>query len=158
MDDRVTELPATAHPKVTAVHAYWRKIAPGGGALPGRKHLDPVDIPSLLENIWLIDVLPGDPERFRVRLIGEKLRRLGNPVKPGDFLDLHLEETAGSMADMRFVVKERKPVWFRGQAELHHTTTMFELERLFLPLAADGMTVDMVLGVAIFYTLQGKLI
>jgi hypothetical protein len=126
--------------------------------LPGRKHIDPVDIPSLLENIWLIDVIAGTPERFRVRLIGEKLRRLGNPVKPGDFLDQHLEEATASMADMRFVVAERQPVWFRGQAELHHTTTMFELERLFLPLAADGTHVDMVLGVAIFYTLQGKLI
>jgi hypothetical protein len=158
MTSRITEVPATAHPKVIAAHAYWRRIAPASDVLPGRKHIDPVDIPFLLENIWLIDVLAGNPQRLRVRLIGESLRRLGNPVKPGDFLDQHISETAGSLADMRFSISERKPVWYRGQAEIHHTTTMFELERLFLPLAADGTTVDMVLGIAIFYTLQGKLI
>ena len=157
MASRIIELPATAHPKVLAAHSYWQKVTPANGVLPGRKHIDPIDIPSLLENIWLIDVL-ADPQRFRVRLIGEKLRRLGNPVKPGDFLDRHLADTAASMADMRFVVVERKPVWFRGQAELRHTTTVFELERLFLPFAADGATVDLIIGVAIFYTLQGKLI
>jgi hypothetical protein len=157
MSTRITELPPTAHPKAVAIHAYWKKLAPQSGVLPGRKHIDPIDIPSLLENIWLIDVV-GEPQRFRVRLIGENIRRLGNPVKPGDFLDQHLSDAAPAMADLRFVVSERKPLWFRGSAELHHTTTMFELERLFLPLAADGTTVDMVLGFAVFYTLQGKLI
>jgi hypothetical protein len=32
---------------------------------------------------------------------------------------------------------------------------MFELERLFLPLAADGRSVDMLLCMTVFYSLDG---
>jgi hypothetical protein len=157
MSSRATVLPETAHPKIVRIYEYWKKIAPKDGVLPGRRDIDPVDIPTLLENIWLLDVL-GEPKRFRVRLIGENIRSLGNPVKPGDFLDQHLGDASPAVGDLRFVAAERQPLWFRGDAELHHTSTMFELERLFLPFAMDGATVDLILGAAVFYTLQGKLI
>ena len=51
-----SDLPSTAHPKIVAPYDYWLKAAPTTGVLPGRQHIDPIDIPSLLENIWLVDV------------------------------------------------------------------------------------------------------
>ncbi|HUN48254.1 MAG TPA: PAS domain-containing protein [Stellaceae bacterium] len=149
-------MPATAHHKIRKLYDYWRGIAASAGRLPGRRHIDPLDIPTLLENIWLLDVV-GAPPQFRFRLIGSALQRMGIPGKVGDFVD-QLLPTGGDdpvMEDFRRAARDRVPVWFRGKARVPHTTEMFELERLYLPLAADGSTVDMLLCMTVFYTLGG---
>jgi hypothetical protein len=155
MPDRITLPPPTAHPKIHALHEYWQRIAPGSGMLPGRRTIDPVEIPTLLDNIWLVDVVGP---RFRFRLIGDAPRRMGIPGKPGDFLDQFHAGGAEDAAldDFRAVATQRTPVWFRGQALIKHRSEMFELERLFLPLAGDGVTVDIILCLTVFYTPEGK--
>src|SRR3546814_19581662 len=65
-------LPEDAAPKIKALLAYWQSIHPAGGGLPGRRHLDPIDIPELLPNIWMIDVKRG-PLRFRLRPVGPEI-------------------------------------------------------------------------------------
>jgi len=156
MPDRITTPPATAHPKIVAIHSYWQRLAPGVGRLPGRKHIDPCEIPSLLAHIWLIDVV-GEPKRFRFRLIGEAGRRMGPPGKAGDFLDQYHEGGIADPAldDFRFVASERMPVWYRGKALSRHRTEMFELERLFMPLASNGVDVDAMLCLTVYYTPRG---
>ena len=51
---------------------YWISLSKSG-ALPAREDLSPADIPGLLPNICLLDVLPA-PDYFRVRLAGTALR------------------------------------------------------------------------------------
>ena len=149
-------VPSSAHRRIRELYDYWRGIAEATGRLPGRKQIDPLDIPRLLENIWLLDVV-GEPPRFRFRLIGSALHRMGIPGKVGDFTDQLLPSGKKDpvMEDFRRAARERVPVWFRGKARVPHATEMFELERLFLPLAADGSTVDMLLCMTVFYTLDG---
>ncbi len=149
-------MPATAHRKILQLYEYWRRRAEAIGRLPSRKDIDPLDIPKLLENIWLLDVV-GEPQRFRFRLIGGALHRMGIPGKVGDFADELLPDGSEKavMEDFRRAARERVPVWFRGKASVPHTTEMFELERVFLPLATDGSTVDMLLCMTVFYTLDG---
>src|SRR5262245_8459779 len=54
------------------LYAYWRARFPGGAALlPGRQHIDPLDIPRLLPSVQLADVEPGP--RIRYRLVGANL-------------------------------------------------------------------------------------
>lgn len=149
-------VPVSAHRKILELHQYWRRKAEAIGRLPARRDVDPVDIPTLLENIWLLDVV-GEPRRFRFRLIGGALHRMGIPGKVGTFTDELLPDgnEDAVMVDFHRAVRERKPVWFRGKARVPHATSMFELERLFLPLATDGSTVDMLLCMTVFYTLDG---
>src|SRR5258708_36707350 len=54
------------------LYDYWVKIRPGGVALPGRQHLDPIEIPDLLPYFFLIDV-EKEPLRFRYRVVGTTL-------------------------------------------------------------------------------------
>jgi len=152
----VTTPPATAHRKIADIFRYWQRIAPAPDRLPGRQHFDPVDVPKLLENVWLLDVV-GTPPAFRFRLIGSATVRAGIPNRIGSDVLAFVPEAARARAyaDFAFVVEARSPLWFRGPAMLPHHKEIFELERLYLPLAGDGARVDMLLNLTVFYTSTG---
>ena len=61
---------AIAHSGLRALYDYWHGRRPGA-RLPGRQHLDPLDIPGLLPNLMLVDVAAPDDLRFR--LVGTAL-------------------------------------------------------------------------------------
>lgn len=46
--------------------------------------------------------------------------------------------------------------WRRGPPGVHHATYVNTLERVVLPLATDGRTVDMLLGMTVFYWNDGR--
>jgi PAS domain-containing protein len=152
----ITAPPAAAHPKIVRLYDYWRHVAPPGGGLPGRTDIDPTDVPMLLDHIWLLDVV-GEPRRFRFRLLGGAAERRKPPVRTGDFIDQFFEDgvTDERLDDLHFVVTARQPVWFRGPPRLKHKSEIAELERLHLPLAADGVDVNMILCLTVYYSLAG---
>lgn len=59
------------HTEVQTVFRYWRERHPANG-LPGRQHIDPLDVVSLLPGIWLLDV-QREPFRLRYRLVGTRV-------------------------------------------------------------------------------------
>lgn len=142
------------HPKIRAITAYWRSIHPAEGMLPGFAQVNPLDIPDLLADIWTIDV-KRDPYRFTVRLIGEMTRSSGAPFRKGfDFDELGDGKVRESLlAVLKNVVQTREPDWYRGPPNVPHSVELRELERILLPLAADGKTVDAILVLSIFYPL-----
>lgn len=156
-DDKVTQPPPGANAKILAIYDYWRRIAPGPGLLPGRQHLHPNDIPKLLPNVWLVDVV-GAPPRFRIRLLGSALQHAGIMLRPGDFVETMIPPTRREkpLSDFRFVATSRQPLWFRGGAHVPHDKEVYELERIFLPLAADGVSVDVLLCLTVFYRSTGE--
>lgn len=144
-DIRITRPPAGAKPEIVAIYDYWRSKVPAGCLLPARRDIDPAEIPRLLPNVWLVDVV-DDVRRFRVRLIGTALVDAGIPLRVGDFIfDRLMPELRHTLAEFESVVRTREPLWFRGPVNLRHDTYVHEIERIFLPLASDGRTVDMLL-------------
>lgn len=69
------------HPKIRGLTEYWVSIRPPG-LLPGRQHFEPLDVPALLPNLWLVDVIRGAAPRFRYRLVGTNIARAfdGDPT------------------------------------------------------------------------------
>jgi hypothetical protein len=64
------------HPVLREFHEYWRALAKGN-RLPSRSQVDPVEIPSLLPNLFMIDVITGPPEpSFRYRLAGTEITKM----------------------------------------------------------------------------------
>ncbi|MCG8545982.1 MAG: PAS domain-containing protein [Alphaproteobacteria bacterium] len=127
------------------MHAYWRSISPSG-RLPGRQHLDPIDIPQLLTNTWLIDLV-GEPPRFRIRLMGCAICDYFGSDLTGKWLDEefdHFEETATSNGLNR-IIASPVPDYRRGPPTLNAPKAFLEIERVLLPFATDGKTADMVL-------------
>ena len=145
-------LPESAAPKIKALYDYWQSIRPAGRLLPGRRHFDPVDIPELLPNLWMIDVL-RDPLRFRFRLVGTEIVRFAGRDVTGLWLDEFFENYAQSEACRfhRDCTLTGQPAYRRAGLLFNPTGSRLVAERLYLPLAQDGRHVDILLVMTIYH-------
>ncbi len=133
--------------------AYWRSKAPEG-RLPGRRDIDPLDVPDLLPGLTLVDAIwegvkegEGDEAkclRLRCRLIGTGVvARFGRDITglyaeetyPEEYLNKALE-TYGAIIESRRPHLSRHRIPIEGREHAVY-------DRLILPLAKDGDTVDM---------------
>jgi hypothetical protein len=133
------------HEKVRQIVEYWVAIHPSAG-LPGRQHFDPLDVPSLLPNIRLLDVV-GKLPRFRVRLMGTQVREFMGEEQTGRWLDEVFPNLHGSVTHTELVktVTMKKPRWRRGKPALAVDRNFLDMERCYLPFAQDGRNIDMLL-------------
>ncbi|SMF72642.1 PAS domain-containing protein [Tistlia consotensis] len=148
--------PGQWHPHIRALYGYWQSKLPApdaaGCRLPGRQHLDPVEIPTLLPWLWLIDV-QREPPRFRFRLFGTK-----------HYEQMHCDPT-GRWCDEAFPSFVSQPTYpdylkvgldglvsyRKGPPAYHVDSECRLLERIMLPLARDGRTVDMILALTLYF-------
>jgi len=135
------------NPILAGALAYWRRKR-GGRALPSRRDIDPVEVPTLLPHLQLIETADG---RFRYRLIGTALVQAFGKDYTGQYLD---EFISGGRADAivavyRSIVATRRPAFLRSR---YLTTKSVDLvaNRLYLPLSDDGQQVNMILGALTF--------
>lgn len=138
-------LPEGCHENIRQIVAYWESIRPGN-ALPGRQHFDPLDVPKLLANIRLLDV-EGDPPRFKIRLMGTRLREFFGAEHTGRWLDELFPNLDGSTTHVELLrtIGTRAPRWRRGTPALDIEKDFLDMERVYLPFARDGRNVDMIL-------------
>lgn len=147
--------PEAGDPQLRAFYVYWRGRAPDG-RLPGRQHIDPLDVPALLPCLMLMDVVPQAAAtpgsalpilRFRVRVAGGMLVDLIGANPTGQFLDDYVAESRRAQLNDAYtgVVRNRaahywvNQLWTPGRE-------FVRVQRLALPLARDGETVDMVVA------------
>ena len=124
--------------RLLSAYDYWRRCG-GQNRLPGRQHIDPVDIPALLPDLMLVDFGDG---HYRCRLAGTRVVEHFSQELTGRVFNRDL---LGKPFDAWIRALERarcggQPVggnelWW-DQRE-HHP-----FQWLFLPLATDGRTVD----------------
>ena len=143
-----------AHEDIRRLYDYWCSIAPDG-RLPGRQQFEPMDIPDLLPNIWLIEV-HREPLRFWRRLVGTRIEEFaGRSLTKGWVADSVDGARQSSVhKNLAEVVETGQPSWRRGKSLIKFEKDFSEIERLFLPLASDGETVDMILAITVFYSLS----
>jgi hypothetical protein len=147
LDDFEAGLP---WPEFQQLYAYWRSKC-SGGRLPARACIDPVDFAALLPRIYLVDVVRS-PDRpalgFRFRLMGTEHVQINEREITG----LTIEEAFGAtnVAQLRLdytaVATARKPLLTLSARPAIVDRTHVVYDRLLLPLASDGVVVDMVLG------------
>jgi len=134
---------------------YWLSISPQTG-LPGRLHFDPGALPHLLANIRPLDVT-GAPPRFKTRVMGTRLRDFYGKEHIGrryDEMFAHFAESR-THGDLVTTVRTGRPNRRRGKPNLRFEKDLLALERVFLPLARNGLDVDMVLTLVLFEHSQG---
>ncbi len=139
-DDRLKEL-----------HDYWRRKA-AGRKLPRRADIDPGEIPKLLPDVMLVDVLPGG--RYRYRLIGTANTAAHGINATGRYLDEVLpgpeyRDHVIGLYDQ--CVGSRRPVYSESLfISPQRRVTERHTKVLFLPLSADGERIDIVLVMQVF--------
>jgi hypothetical protein len=129
--------------RLRRLYDYWDGKR-DGKAFPPRAALDPADFAYALANVALVDVL-RDPLRFRFRLVGTAIVARDGTDLTGKSIDDHplpeyralLRQTYGD------VVASGAPAVFRRQMLMDDKPRQYEV--LYLPLAADGVTIDMLL-------------
>lgn len=154
------QLPADAHVVIADSYAYWQRIRPAPDLLPGRRHFEPTAIPRLLPHIWLVDVT-RDPLRFRYRVVGSAVDRGMGQSLAGKALDEVIEgffERDHLCGPYIAVAESAIPSYRKGLPLFGHNEQYAKLERLLLPLASDGQTVDMLFCTTLFYGPDGRLL
>ena len=137
-----------ADPILGGALAYWRKKR-GSRSMPSRRDIDPVDVPTLLPNLQLIEIVGG--ARFRYRLIGTALVQAFGRDYTGRYLDDLVQGPRAPVVTEVYntVLTARKPVFLRSR---YHTARDVDLiaNRLYLPLSGDDSEVNMILGALTF--------
>jgi hypothetical protein len=118
---------------------------------------DPMTVPSLLPNIYLIGVEGKDAPRFRFRLLGESVLVAGGPGRRGLYVDQLPRTSSGAYLHdhLTEVVRNRRPNWYRGPPTLQHHKYVTELEGIMLPMANDQGDVDALLCLTIYLWTDG---
>jgi hypothetical protein len=134
------------HPRYAWMRDYLASVAPPG-ALPGRQHIDPIFLRTLLPLINLVDVLrENDRVRFRFRLVGTRQAEVTGRNYTGEYIDTgvlpaFLERVRNNM---QAAVATGSPVYDRFPLPFKERD-FIDSERVFFPLAADGENVDLLL-------------
>lgn len=138
--------------RLLQLHRYWQTKA-AGRSMPRRADIEPGEIPRLLPDIMLVEVLPDG--RYRYRLIGTANAAAHGINATGRFLDEVLPGTEyrahvlglydGCVSSRRPLYSESLFISPRERVAERHTKV------LFLPLSEDGERVNMVLVMQVFF-------
>ncbi len=143
--DRIPARGEVCDPRITALWHYWEGLR-GRRAMPSRADLDPADVRRLLPNLFLVDV-GATAEDLRWRLMGTEVVRLFGRELTGQAVGAGMGPTAGRLMRARFafVARTARPAHATGTMQAERNAHA-PFERLLLPLSADGVRVDMLVG------------
>ncbi|HLT76914.1 MAG TPA: PAS domain-containing protein [Ferrovibrio sp.] len=150
------DMAALPEPLLRRAFAYWDGKR-GGRDLPARADIEPTEIPDILRNIFLVDVL-DDPPRFHLRLMGTAFRDwFGRELTGFTFAAGDLKgPLARYFQDWREVAGARRPRWIccrhwfdRSRGEGMAWTG------LVMPMAkTEQAPVDMLFGATVFRRIE----
>ena len=134
-------------PRTREAFAYWRAKA-RDEALPARADLQPAEIVGLLPYLFLVDV-EAETGRFRYRLVGTRITEWSGGDATAWYMDDDRCGPGGAVLQALHaeVAATGRPVLTTGEEALFRGSLLL-FDRLLLPLAGDGRTVDMILGCA----------
>lgn len=138
---------ADLHPRFSWMRDYLNQAAPAG-LLPGRQHIDPVALRAVLPFINLVDIErdAAGHLRFRFRLVGTLQTTAAGREISGKYLEDAVDPNFFDRirTNMTAAAEERRAIYDRFNMP-HPDRDFIDSERIYFPLARDGVTVDMLL-------------
>lgn len=166
-DDRnyasdVATLAAIQHPDHRALLNFWYAAKPEGG-LPSRESFEPSTFRAMLPRIAVIEPCPAPDDQpatrsFRYRLAGtEIVERAGRDPTGKTFHELYrgayLTTAIQTYAD---ILASRAPHFSQRVYPIGDGTNELRYDRLILPFAKDGQTIDSFLLCIVVVSQTGK--
>ena len=132
------------HPKLRQLFDYWESKR-GERKMPSRADIDPLDLTFIIGNVILVDVIPGTPLGFRIRLHGTNLVERVHYELTGKMLDDLPQPEFRELSRLSFtrVANTGKPLQARRDRILDERPRRYET--IILPLSGDDARVDMLL-------------
>ena len=126
------------------LEALWDEKR-AGRSLPSRADFDPRELKEHLSHLFITEVL-GDGD-FRYRLIGTAVTRaMGRDITGLRVSEAYLDADAKPLLALYGkICRKRAPLWRAGRMRWNEEDYKL-FEAVFLPLGADGQTVDQVLA------------
>jgi hypothetical protein len=142
--------PPLTDTRLESLYAYWHALGVAAGGLPAVQAFDPLHLPKVLANIWILEVAP-DTRRFRMRLAGENINAIyGRNIGGQYFRDLFEPN------DLENII-ERYTRALGGPAVFHATGSVYAAagrltvgERLGLPMLGRSGITDTLLGATVY--------
>jgi len=137
-------------PEFEAIRGRWQELC-RNGKLPASADFPPESLTPWMGHIQIVELVRADnTNRYRVRLVGTRIVYYEGRDNTGLFLDdvIPMEQRAEILEPYARCAETRAPV-HSAFYSCSEDAISSQLERLILPLAADGATIDQVL-VAIY--------
>ena len=131
-------------PLLRRLYEYWDGRR-AGREMPARADIDPLDLRFILGQLILVDVLPGEPRRFRIRLHGSELVLRAGYELTGKMLDELPTTEFRRLAQRSFTTAAETRQPFHSIRDRILDSKAKRYEALMLPLSRDGDGVDMLL-------------
>jgi hypothetical protein len=150
MLNRGTPLSQPLRAEFEAIQGRWRELCQNGH-LPARSDFPVESLTPWIGHIQIVErVSDGDNVRHRVRLVGTRIVYYEGRDNTGKFLDdvIPMEQRDELLEPYRRCADSRAPV-YTAFYSCSEAAISSQLERLILPLAADGKSIDQFL-VAIY--------
>jgi hypothetical protein len=135
------------HPEIAGLARYACDLA-GDENLPHRSRFDPLRISSIIDYVFLIDVLV-DPDDYHFALFGNRIAvlygaNLGG-MRLSEIDDPVLRQSLRRTYDR--VVRTNLPLYMRGRYVWPEKS--IAIERLLIPMAADDGRMNTICGISI---------
>lgn len=137
-------------PEFEAIRGRWQELC-RNGKLPARADFPPESLTPWMGHIQIVELVrAGNTNRYRVRLVGTRIVYYEGRDNTGLFLDdvIPMEQRAEILEPYARCAETQAPV-HSAFYSCSEDAISSQLERLILPLAADGATIDQFL-VAIY--------
>ena len=128
-------------PILGPAYEYWRSKC-GTRAMPRRRDIDPTEIPRLLPNIQIAELVDGG-KRIRYRLAGTAIVEAYGEELAGKYIDeiFSGERLRFVQNNYRILCTEKRPVLVCNRYHSKRDAPVICV-RLFMPLSEDGETVN----------------
>lgn len=138
--------PVLADERLRSLYDYWRALGTKAGGLPSVQAFDPLHLPKLLANLWILEVAP-DTHRFRMRLAGENINAVYRRNIAGHYFSDVFEPSEVELVVGRYTRALREPCIIRASGAVYAAAGRYSQgERLALPMLGRTGLTDTVLG------------
>jgi hypothetical protein len=149
-EPRLESLPPLTHVALRRLFDYWVRLGGQASGLPRLQDFDPLIIPQLLSNIWIVEVEPSS-HRFRIRLAGESINEIyGRNIGGKYFADVFEALDANTIV-RRYGRCLNEPALFYAKGNVYAAAGRLCFgERLGLPMLGRSGDTDTLIGVTCY--------
>jgi len=142
--------PILADQRLQSLYEYWHALGAAAGGLPSVQAFDPLHLPKLLANLWILEVAP-DTHRFRMRLAGENINVIYRRNIGGQYFTDVFQPSELELLIARYTRALNEPSLVCVTGAVYAAAGRLSLgERLALPMLGRSGVTDTMLG-ATFY-------